>query len=184
MKSKKKSQISGEVFVYILGIVIVGGIIAYGYYAVTSLKNRAEEISYLEFKNNLESTVKSSATYGNTKIEDFILPDKVNEVCFVELEYTTQLTELNICKSSSSDYKPLVCNSWIDKTKANVFLEPLAQFFLVSKIAVDGNEDGNEDKGDYTGCGRNCHYLCLKANANHLKIRLDGKGPYTFIRKP
>ena len=53
IKSNRKSQLSGQVFIYILALVIIGGIIAYGYYAIASLKNRADQLAFIEFKNSL-----------------------------------------------------------------------------------------------------------------------------------
>lgn len=186
IKSNRKSQLSGQVFIYILALVIIGGIIAYGYYAIASLKNRADQLAFIEFKNSIESTIKTSSTYGNVKIQEFLLPGSVNEVCFINLDFKPDSPLLSICNPSSLEYRPIICNSWLSNSPSNVFLMPTQYSILASKISVDGNRNWEEDNIDrqYSACNDNCNFICFKSFAGRIKIRLDGKGTRTFIREP
>src|SRR3989338_4136478 len=120
----KKSQIQGQVFVYIMAIVILGGLLVYGYYAISQLRNKADEISFIDFKKNIETTVKSSSTYGNVKIQDFSIPSGINEVCLINTDFMPATSAIPsatsaICTEGSPDYKPVICNAWQSQTKQN-----------------------------------------------------------------
>src|SRR3989344_4561433 len=80
-----KSQIYGQVFIYILTILLVSFILIYGYNAVQNFKDRAEQVSCLKFKEDLKSSVTSILSdFGSVKRKDFRVCNNYKEVCFVE----------------------------------------------------------------------------------------------------
>ena len=50
----KKAQIQGQVFIYILTLIITGMILLYGYNAITGISKRAEQVELVKFKNDLK----------------------------------------------------------------------------------------------------------------------------------
>lgn len=180
----KKSQISSQIFIYIMAIIVVGGIIGYGYYAINSLKNRAEQLAFIEFKNRLESMVRSSSNYGNVKIQDFLLPGQANKVCFIDTNYDPKSPVLlSICDPISADFNPIICNSWYSKSDSNVFLEPYLNSISIQKMSVDGNRNKKDDRQEQCN-DKTCHFICLRSFAGKIKIRLEGKGTHTLVGEP
>src|SRR3989344_4867721 len=117
-----KSQIYGQIFIYILTILLVSFILIYGYNAVQNFKSRAEQVSCLKFKEDLKSSVASILSdFGSVKRKDLRLCGNYKEVCFVE-------TFENFDRNSSSDGKtipdidPIIKDDVTSETGKNTFL--------------------------------------------------------------
>ena len=82
----RKSQIHAQAFVYILAIIIMAMILAYGYKAVRDIVSKGEFASLVNFKTELKTSISSiSYDYGSVKNEEFNVPTGFKEVCFVDL---------------------------------------------------------------------------------------------------
>ncbi|SRR3989338_2660516 len=78
----RRAQNPGEIFIYILTIVIVGIIFLFGYQSIRELMKRTDDVEAIQFQKRLESAVKSvSPEYGTVKRLSLPLSDDFNEVC-------------------------------------------------------------------------------------------------------
>ncbi|MFQ5475146.1 MAG: hypothetical protein ACE5DM_04885 [Candidatus Nanoarchaeia archaeon] len=150
----KKAQMPGQIFVYILAIIVVGGIIAYGYTAIKDFSDRGEQVAFLSFKQAFENNVKTMVSdYGTIKRPDFAVPSKYRKVCIVDFKkgYTSGfVSDTATCVlGDQKKSEPLVCSSWkqgaqqyvsnpgAQSTLSNVFLTPDGtDSFHVDKISV------------------------------------------------
>ena len=149
-----KAQMVGQIFVYILAVILVAFILIYGYNAVQTFKTRAEQVSYIKFKTDMESTIKSiSSDYGSIKKAEFLVPSGYREVCFIDLD-----------NPIVPPGHPIIKDSVESGVKENIFLvrEAAEESFYVGKIEVAGNS-------------------CIEVKAGKIKVQLEGKGDHAII---
>ncbi|HII71472.1 TPA: hypothetical protein HA265_01830 [Candidatus Woesearchaeota archaeon] len=177
MKSKK-AQVAGQIFIYIIAIVVVGLIIAYGYSAIKSFSQKGEEVEYINLRTSIENSVKAIASdYGSIKRPDFDIPGKYEMVCFVEKGLSAAtIDSAAICDRNAAAtlmpgeadkfFQPIVCSAW--KTgRDDVFLIP------------DGSESFNLDTTiviSETEPSASHHFLCLDVVNNKIKLQLKALG--------
>ncbi len=168
---KKKSQIAGQIFIWILAIFILAIIVFYGYKAISSFMQKGEEVSFIQFKNTLESEV----TRLSTQLGDVVVfnernplnvPGKYKTVCFV----SGGADDLDIPIGLSESLKKTInasIESDIITTTENVFLEPLSPnpIYVGNIEIVDGD------------------ILCMDVVNGRIDIRLTGRGGATRIER-
>jgi len=155
MKCHKRSQIIGQIFIYIVAIVLISFILVYGYKAIKMFQDKESRISYLQFKTDLQSGVRTIASdYGTVKTLKFQVPSGYRTVCFVR-----SYPELPTL--SNPDY-PLIVNNVNSDVGDNVFLvnDDMEESFSAGKIEVGDGED----------------MLCLDVFSGTLKLRIEGRG--------
>lgn len=158
----RKSQIHAQAFVYILAIIIMAMILAYGYKAVKDIIDKGEFTSLVNFKTELKTSVNSiTHDYGSVKNEGFIVPTGFNKVCFVDVDRSQIDTAL--AQPELSDY-PIVKN-YVQSIKdenaepKNVFLiPPGTESDYVGNITIDNG------------------FLCFDVSQGRIRIRLEGLG--------
>ncbi|MBI5880558.1 hypothetical protein HZB90_00335 [archaeon] len=164
----RKAQVAGQVFIYILAIVVVGLIIAYGYSAIKGFTQKGEQVEYITLKTGLENSFKGIiSNYGSVKrLDDLNIPGKYSMVCFVDKDSASRAAEFAICTPQPPPldkyHNPIACSGW--KTgRSNVFLIPDgSDSFDVGKILFEDNE------------GR--PFLCLDVVNNKIKLQLESRG--------
>jgi hypothetical protein len=157
----RKGQVAGQIFIYIIAIVVVGFIILYGYSAIKTFRQRGEEVEYISLKTSIENSIGSIASdYGSVKRPDFTVPSKYTSVCFVD----KSASEAGIDAQEICQEEPIMCEAW--KThRNNVFLIPDgSEAFDAGVISIT---KGNDD---------NAPYLCVPVVNSRLRVTLTGKG--------
>lgn len=174
----------GQVFIFIMVGITFAVIMLFGYRAITDFLNSAEEIGFVQFKTELESSVKRiSSDFGSVRVASFHLPAGYMQVCFVDLDYQFSVDELaDLCRSD-----PAACTAWETAQQGrrdefgqlvkgyaasdeNVFLQPSAPVALkIHPITIDGRSAGA---------------LCTPIHEGNFQVRLEGKGSFTDISSP
>lgn len=153
-----KAQLIGQVFIYVITIVIVSFILLLGYNAITSFNEKANQVSFLQFKNDMQNTVESlSFDFGSVKVRDFTLPENIKIVCLVK-------NFPDIPTLSGTDY-PIIENSVNSGVNKNVFLiaNNIEESFYLKKI------DLSED------------LFCWPVIGSKIEFRIEGMGDHAFI---
>ena len=157
-KTTMKAQLIGQVFIYVMTIVLVTFILTYGYKAITTFKDKANQVSYIQFKNNMQNTIETLALdYGSVKVKEFIVPDDITIVSFVN-------TFPEVPRLSNTGY-PIIEDSVNSGVNKNAFLigNGVEESFDAGKILID------ED------------LLCIPALTGRIKLNMEGKGDHTAI---
>ncbi len=158
MKSKK-SQIMGQVFIFILAAAIFILILTYGYKAIAGFSKRAEEVALVEFQTQLESSVGGiRQDFGSVKKFGVTVPSKYHEICFVDLD--------RIPHGDFQQEHPRMFDAWESGTQ-NVFLTPMEE----SPIFIGKIDVGSQG------------YLCFDIKGGRLDLKLEGMGDKTKISK-
>ncbi|MBN1544050.1 hypothetical protein JW898_01155 [Candidatus Woesearchaeota archaeon] len=180
--SGKRAQIAGQVFIYIIAIVVVGLIVAYGYSAIKGFTQRGEEVEYITLRTGLENSVKSIVSdYGSIKRPDIDIPGKYEMVCFVDKGRASDAGSSVFCGSGSTGdsqldsvlHQPIACSGW--KTgRDNVFLIPDgSDSFDVGTIVISNAGE------PYSGQP----FICFDVVNNKIKMQLKGLGDKVEVSK-
>lgn len=164
--NRKRAQIIGQVFIYILAIVAFAAILSFGYIAVQKLLQKQCDVKSIKFKTDLESTFSEIfGSYGKVRNNlDFTLPCETTKVCFVDFDSENKACESEEVTPQACNYLSSYASS--DETDQNVFLDPPSEIKLkVSPLKFD------EDIGTY----------CISAKSGRIKLRLEGKGTYVKV---
>ena len=160
--TSKQSQITVQVFVYIIAIILFSFILIYGYNSIRGFKERSEQISYIKFKTDLISAVdRISPDYGTLKREEFYIGGEYSKICFVQ-DYNP-LPNIPDIIHTKGDY--LVEDSVRSGVEKNTFLftNTLQESFDVGPINVTGM------------------YNCALVRNGKVKIQFEGKGDHAYI---
>ena len=169
---KRKAQISSQVFVYILAIIIAGVILLVGYKAIATIISTMGKLNVDSFRTDFENNVESiSREFGSIKkVELGGLTSKIDEVCFIDsLEDDGKFSSILGTNTALDEY-PLVKNKVNENVRENVF-------FLKKKIPQNDvafyveNLDVEQD------------FLCLK-NEGKLFVWLKGTGKKALLYVP
>lgn len=152
-----KAQLYGQIFIYVLTVILISFILVYGYNAVHNFKSRAEQVSCLKFKNDLINAIDSISTdFGSVKKKELQLCLGYSKLCFIESFESPNLP---------GNIDPIIKDSILSNTGRNVFMaENMAkESFYAGKISVEPD------------------ILCIKAVNSKINIRLEGKGNHVAI---
>jgi hypothetical protein len=154
MEKNTKGQIIGQVFIFILAGLVFILIIAYGYKAIQGFGERSEQVTLIDFKNDLERSVESvKRDYGSVRKVSLRLPSKYSGVCFIDGDQCPGGTVF--FEGSRLDWLSSACEA----RSANVFLVPRALDLTLPDIAVDSP-----------------YYVCIPNKGGEVLFRLEGTG--------
>lgn len=162
--TKNKRSQANQVFIYILSVIIIGIILLFGYRAISQFGEKAEQVSYIKFKTDIQSIVRTmSSDYGSVKREEFIVGSVYKQICFVDSDATVS--------TLSDDIHPVIkdmVGSGVDK---NTFLmtDSIEESFNVGKLEVD--DDGPDS------------FICINSINGRIKVEFEGLGDRTKIRE-
>lgn len=148
----KRSQIYGQVFIYVLAVLIAGMILLFGIKAVNDITNRQCKIEYPVFIRELMSTT-AEMKHGDMKIKEFNMPCKTNKFIFVDSEAEESLAGL-------STY-PII-NDALESGTANVFI--LDKSEIKESFRMDNLKIGFP------------YYKCYKSINEKISIRFESDG--------
>lgn len=173
----RKGQIAGQVFIYMIAIVVVGLIVVYGYSAIRGFTQRGEEVEYLTLKTSIENSVRAIVSdYGSIKRPDISVPGKYEMVCFVDKDATdASIAASAICDKSAAEmlaqgddkyHQPIICAAWKTHNN-NVFMVPDGSdaFSVDATLVIDEN---------MPTAGH--HFICFDVINNKIKMQMEGLG--------
>ena len=163
----RKAQNIGQIFIYIVAIVIVAVILIFGYKSIIDFNNRAKQIELVQFQKKLESSIKSiTPQYATVKKKDFMISNEYKQVCFVrnyDVDYSSA-----VLPTTFKDY-PLIEDSVMSGTGKNIFLiktnKQIAESFEISEISFEDSDIFN----------------CFNIANSRLSVKIEGKGDHVVI---
>ena len=180
MPSKKKSQMSvGQIFTYVIAIIVVGFVMLFGYKSIADLREKGKEADYIQFKSQLTAAIKLTKGYGDVSQEIMSIPESYTEICFVSYYIETAGTPSSFT-SNRDISKPIIENSVDDGVKKNIFLVrgngDIESFFMDNvkvspTLGPNGPAANDPDR----------NFGCIQSTAGNIKIKFEGKGDKTQI---
>ena len=164
---QRKAQVIGEVFIYILAVVLFSLIMIYGYNSIRNLGDKADRVVILQIEKDLKSAVKKVASdYGTVLKKEVAVPNQYDKVCFIDLSYTGQAST-ELCTTGNDNYNAIICNSWKDRIQKNMFLLSRNQEALSIDIGAVRISQG--------------HYFCQNVAFAKITLKIEGRGSYTEL---
>jgi hypothetical protein len=164
----KKSQIAGQIFVYVLSLIIIGLIVLFGYRAVNMIMDYQVKMDEINFMTRFEEAI-SKTDYKDVEIKTFKVPGKYRKICLVSQNH-----------GSLPNIDPLPLTQWTN-TEDNVLLYTGITEFLPMKVSKTlvldmPTPDAVPDPDEQT---KNT-YLC-KTVQGSITLRLEGLGSSVFV---
>lgn len=178
----------GQVFMFLVAALTFALIMIFGYKAINDFMASGENVAFVQFKTDLETSVKKIySEYGAVRVKEYFPPMKYTQICFVDLDAEPESGELEeLCAENQA-----ACIAWesaqeereingetikgYNTIDENVFLTPSGDVKLkVHRLSVmELDEDGEEigTKG----------YLCEDIKAGKFSLVLEGKGDRTML---
>jgi hypothetical protein len=114
--NKKRGQITGTGFVYLLSAIVIAFILIFGYRSITGAKETFDETELALFKNKLASDIRSMSTdFGSSKKVTYSHP--VKELCLLDLN-----KKADILDNEKIGSYPLIKSSMEGNIEKNVFI--------------------------------------------------------------
>ena len=154
---EKKGQIVGQIFIYVLAIVVMGAILIFGYNAIADFRSKSSQVSTIRIQSDVSSAIESlSSDFGSVKKKEIFL-DEYSSLCLVESFDSPVLSELGV--------DPLIRDSVQSGTGKNAFLlkDTVEASFEVDSVSVDPD------------------LVCFEARSNRVELRLEGMGDHVKI---
>ena len=147
-----KSQMIGQIFVFIIAAIIFILILIYGYSAINNFIKKSEQVSLIDFKTDLVSSIDQiKSDYGSVRKVELRVPARYTEFCIIS-------SNLNASISDFSQKHPLMFSAWKTGSE-NVFLFPKQDSpIFIPDIEIIGG------------------YECIPIKNSKLYLRLEGLG--------
>ena len=157
----KRGQLSGNVFIYIFAIIVIGLILILGYNYISKTKENIVKTDLIILKNKLTSDIGAmSSDFGSSKKVSYSLPQQT-ELCLIDLNKKDEI--LSTTKINSY---PLIKDSIGSNVKKNAF--------VVSDSIFETYYIGNIEINDP-------YFKCLKPVAGKVSFVIEGAGNRALI---
>lgn len=162
---QKKGQIAGQIFIYIMAIIIIGTIIIIGAKAIIGVGEKTCNAEKLNFKTDIESKIEEKNSFGSVTTKAFRAPCDYDSVCFVDRSYIGD-NEFR-CERSK-----IIEDSVIAGVRDNIFVMSNKNTISIGYSDLVGLNPGPSGE-------KKC--LCIDKLNGNFNIRFSGRGATTEI---
>lgn len=156
----KKGTAYPNAFIYIIFLVILGCIALFGYYSITTISMKSDQVESIKFQERIKKDIEVNSPYGQLQYMSYLLPQKYDQLCLIDFSKNIQVS--------------IEENLFINITLEN--LNNTYNAFLISK------EFENSIGFKVPPVESNNSITCFnKSGASEIKITMEGKGLTTFI---
>ena len=170
--ANKKAQITGQVFIYILALVIFSAVMLYGYNAIKMFGQQSEELLITQLTNDIKTSVeKIESQYGSVEKLQIEIPDRFDKVCFIDTRDRCGYQPQSCLAGKFEVEKyPMICDAWKDCTGENMFLveDKSVKGYNIGQLAVKPQQNGER-------------FFCSNVIFPKTVFRLKGTGEYAEV---
>ncbi len=169
---QKKAQ-AQDILIYALTSIIVILVLFFGYKAIKGLGTAQEEAVKVKLKTDLKNAIDEGSSYGKKSTPELEVPTEYRELCFMNINSKNMLNFIPPEALTELNKRPLIKESIGGKDNAFLVKEDgNIDPFEVGKIEIWLNNDNLNDG-----------FVCFDVEENTVKIRIEGKGDRTIVRK-
>ena len=166
---KKAEMPAGQIFVYVLTIVIIALVFIYGYNAIATIIEKQKLAALNDFQDSVSNTAETVTNdmYGTVKKRTFTVPGDYRKICFVT---NARIPNENHIDPFFPSVPKLLKDSISSNQEDNFFLvEDLSSFqpFIIRNIDTEPND-----------------VVCFEVVNNMVEIKFTSRGNHTLISKP
>ena len=159
---KRGVIVASQVFIYIMGAIVIILVILFGFRALTGIRDNAQSISLINFRESLSSSItKLAVEYGSAAQREFAVPAGYNRVCIIDTdEEPGDTTKLD---------SNIILNYWEGDTDENLFL--IAPDGTVDAFFI-GDDENREDRLEIA----DPHFICPEIVNGRITLFLQSLG--------
>jgi len=178
MRRRIRGEIASQMFIYILGIIVVALLLLLGFKAVGVIENNKCTVQKTQFETDLAGSIDKDKDYGVDRVEQFTLPCGAQEACFVSIASATNHKIQGLSPSSNP----------LDESKYEYQIGTINRLYSAIKTSIESGDETNvfiKTADGYQGLERfsvsapidlpiDDPIRCFSGDP--LKIRFQGKG--------
>ena len=156
----KKGQ-TQQVFIYIMVILVVGGVLLFGYKSIHKLMGQSCDVDETTFKSQLKQMLESNNGYGDKSTKPIKVPCGSDKLCFVNS------SQEGVNMNTLNDLYPDIYQEVHAGTGNNVFLikgQETSALYILDYIIVPGTSTSTQG------------FLCINATGDNFYMVLEGIG--------
>ena len=178
----KKAQLQGQVFIYILTILVISFILIYGYNAISNFRSRTNQIIYLKLGEDLKSSVQRITPDFGSVLKKEIDAGAASQICFVEnFQY---VGNRNSPAGKNSDGANIPVNPVIkDSIKSSSGEVSDKNVFLIGKSILYSFSIGYIKVDESASPAAHFNVLCIPPVNGKIILKMEGMGDHTLISK-
>ena len=168
MMRKKRAQSAGQVFIYVLTLIIVSVILIYGYNSIIDTRNKSEKIFQVKLQSDMKNLVDSlSSDFGSVKIRTIDV-GHFRQACFTETYDPPADRNIFGPPPKLQNIDPIIQDSFKSRTEENLFFigDTVENSFYIGNISVSPD------------------VFCVNVTNAKITIQLEGKGDHVEISQP
>jgi len=154
-----KGQVAGQIFIYIMAVIVVGGIALIGYSAIKSIVAKSCDAEKITFKTDMDSMIERYTSYGSVNQKTISAPCDYDAVCFVDYSMMKNVKGISNCANN------IIKDSVLASGDNNIFVisgKKTTGIGFNSLISLPASQQNN------------C--TCIVARNNNFYITFNGKG--------
>ncbi len=177
----KKAQLIMQILVFVIGLIIIGLVLLFGYSELQNLNERRCDTQRIQFGTQLLNEIQRNRGIGTSTVVQLGVPCEVEQVCFAgrniltdnqglgptsfsgTVRQTTQNIIISSIQTNTQELRGDQTNVWTVTTTGIV--EPIERFSTESapiQTAADS-------------------ILCVDAQRGNIRVRLQGQGQTTRV---
>lgn len=180
----RKAEFAGQIIIFVLGLVVVAGILFFGYTVIQNTVDSQCDVDRVRFGTQLQERIDRNKGYGSNRAITMDAPCKVQAICFIDRQTIDDETLLgeDTTLELSGDYTPnsgainVMHSSVTGQTAANVFFIDEQGFalpvqrFSAQSAAVSVGASGSLQ-----------NTFCVGEVGAQFRVRLQGTGQTTRV---
>ncbi len=177
---KKRGQVANQVFIYMLAAILFGLVLTFGTKAILNIKEKADYIDAINFKNEMESAIDGIAPTQDRQTKTFTVPDKYRQVVFLDMTFGGENNCGNhgtkcskVCNLANPKLPRVICDAWESNLTQTVFTIPIGEI-PIKTTRIEPINSTNGKPG----------YLIVNVTGGKLKLVFRGKGDRTQVMLP
>jgi len=180
----RRSQIVGQIFIYIMAAIVIGIIILIGYKAVDTMMEKSCAVQQINFKTKIEGFLEKYNSYGSVNKEVMVAPCEYEEICFVDkraIDLVTNSDKIASCTSSSGNNNNIILDSVNSKIPVTVFA--VSKKKTVPLVESEYSWKDIDYTSDTFNLANTYPCTCIHSKNNNFYLTFKGRGAGTIVEE-
>ena len=156
-----KGQIAGQIFIYIMAVIIIGGIVLIGYSSISKIFPKVCDTEKITFKSEIESSLEKYTSYGSVNKKIMAAPCDYQTICFVDYQEISNPAGFSCANTIIND---------------SVNSKVMENIFVISGVRTTGIS-----YSEFISLPNPNNCTCIIVRNNNFYITFAGKGATTEI---
>lgn len=164
-----KGQVAGQIFIYIMAVIVIGAIALVGYNAISKVLTKSCDAEKAVFKSNIEELIEKYTSYGSVNKKTIKAPCEYDTICFVDSS-VSKIGAPSADKTNFDCENKLIKDSVQSRSETNIFVKSNDRTIPVGY-------------SDLISLSNKMRCLCIESKNSNFYMTFNGKGSSAEISK-